>query len=239
MKDADLAPVIAIVGSDGSGKSTVGGALLAWLAESRPVAMCHLGKQTGDYARKLARMPFLGRGAAKALGKRSEAARGTRRLDAISALGEYLISMRRVRRFRRMLAIRRSGVTVIADRYPQTSVPSSRLDGPHLATTAPMGAFARMLARRERAYYDWMASYRPDLVVRLNVDLATAVARKPDHGVSSLATKVEAVPRLTFNGAPIVDIDSTLPLAEVLARAKQAVADALAAADRKRAAADF
>ena len=135
--------------------------------------------------------------------------------------------MRRVRRFRRMLSVRRRGVTVLADRYPQTAVPGP-MDGPGLFAPAPRSAITRALARRERAHYEWMASYRPDLVIRLNVDLETAFARKPDHRYSSLAAKIEAVPRLTFNGAPIVDIDSTLPLADVLARAKLAITDALA-----------
>ncbi|MFT8563426.1 MAG: hypothetical protein ABF742_01810, partial [Acetobacter orientalis] len=36
-------PVIALVGSDGSGKTTVGEALLAWMREQTPTQFCHLG----------------------------------------------------------------------------------------------------------------------------------------------------------------------------------------------------
>jgi len=54
------APLIAIVGSDGSGKSTVGLALLAWMQTQRPTAFCHLGKQTGNIGRAIARLPFVG-----------------------------------------------------------------------------------------------------------------------------------------------------------------------------------
>ena len=68
-----------------------------------------------------------------------------------------------------------------------------------------------------------MEAYRPTLVLRLNVDLATALARKPDHRPSSLKTKVEDVPRLTFNGASIVDLDSAEPLDIVIADAKAAI----------------
>ena len=72
-----------------------------------------------------------------------------------------------------------------------------------------------------------MEGFAPDLVLRLNVDLATALARKPDHRPSSLATKIEQVPLLTFGAAPIVDLDATRPLAEVIAQAQAAIAPVL------------
>jgi hypothetical protein len=68
-----------------------------------------------------------------------------------------------------------------------------------------------------------MTSYRPNLVIRLNVDLDTACARKPDHVRRKLQKKIEVVPLLKFNGAPIVEIDSIQPLEQVLAEAREAV----------------
>ena len=226
MSEQGLAPLIAIVGSDGAGKSTVVASLLPWLRAYRPVAICHLGKQSGSVGRAIARLPIIGKGADRKITSKASGARDDAGPGAFTALVIYLLSMRRVRRFRRMLAIRRRGVAVLADRYPQIEVPGP-MDGPGLFAAAPTSAVARMLGKRERMYYDWMAGYRPDLVIRLNVDLATAVARKPDHRYTSLKTKVEAVPRLLFNGARIVDIDSTQPLAEVLEQAKRAISTAL------------
>ena len=43
-----------------------------------------------------------------------------------------------------------------------------------------------------------------------------------------LRDKVAATPLLKFNGAPIVEIDSTRPLADVLAAARLAVASTMA-----------
>lgn len=226
-----LGPLIALVGSDGSGKSTVGNALLAWLSESRPVAMCHLGKQTGDIGRKLRRAPLLGGRIDKALAKRGGRASAERGADAITAIFEYAFSMRRVWRFRKMMKIRRTGIAILADRYPQTSVLGARADGPHLVAANPKSWVTRTLKRRERRHYDRMASYKPTLVIRLLVDLETAARRKPDHRYESLAEKVDMVSRLSYQGAPIVEIDSRQPLETVLAQAKAAVADALARAD--------
>lgn len=231
--DGRPAPLIAIVGSDGSGKSTVGEALLAWMQERRETELCHLGKQTGNIGRAIARWPLVGGRLDKAISTKANSARKERGPGAMTALVIYLFSMRRVRRFRRMLAIRRGGTAILADRFPQLEVPGP-MDGLGLAATAKSGAFVRALARRERRHYEWMAGHRPDLVIRLNVDFATAMARKPDHRPSSLRTKVADVPRLSFGGAPIVDIDATRPLAEVLTRAKQAIAATLDAAGRPR-----
>ena len=222
------AALIAIVGSDGSGKSTVGVELLAWMRERRPTEFCHLGKQTGNIGRAIARWPIVGKRLDKTIAAKAGKARDPGGPSAFTALIIYLFSMRRVRRFRRMLAIRRRGITILADRFPQLAVPGP-MDGLGLAQAAERGsAFTRLLARRERLHYEWMASHVPTLVLRLNVDLATAIARKPDHRVSSLKTKVDDVSRLSFTGAPIVDIDATKPLDLVLIQAKQAIDAALA-----------
>ncbi len=226
MRDELLAPLIAVVGSDGSGKSTVCAALHAWLATRGPTQICHLGKQSGNMGRAIARVPLVGKRADRRITAKASGARDDAGPGAVTAIVIYLLSMRRVRRFRRMLAVRRRGVTVLADRFPQTAVPGP-MDGPGLYAAAPTSAVTRWLGAREWAYYRWMEGFVPDLVIRLNVDLATAVARKPDHRRSSLEAKVDAVPRLSFAGAPIVDIDATLPLAEVLDRAKAAIAATL------------
>ena len=222
MTEPTLAPLIAIVGTDGSGKSTVADALLAWMREQRPSALHHLGKQTGHIGRAIAQWPLVGRRLDRTIVRKAGVAPNSKGPDTLGAIVIFAFSMRRVRRFRRMLADRRRGIAILADRFPQTAVPGP-MDGLGLSRAAPTG-LPRLLARRERAHYEWMEQYKPDLVLRLNVDLATALARKPDHRPSSLETKINDVPRLTFNGAPIVDLDATLPLAEVLAQAKAAIA---------------
>ena len=61
----------------------------------------------------------------------------------------------------------------------------------------------------------------------MNIDAETALSRKPDHAIDLLRAKVAATPRLTFNGARIVDLDATMPYVEELALAKKAVAEVL------------
>lgn len=225
MPDPTSAPLIALVGTDGSGKSTVAEALFTWLRDQRPTRLHHLGKQTGHIGRAIARWPLVGRRLDATILRKAGAGPGAEGPDTLGALVIFAVSMRRVRRFRRMLADRRRGLAIIADRFPQAAVPGP-MDGPGLGRAGP-GWLPQALARRERAHYAWMAAFAPDLVIRLNVDLATALARKPDHRPSSLQIKIADVPRLTFGSAPVADIDATLPLAEVIAAAKAAVAAAI------------
>ncbi len=63
--------------------------------------------------------------------------------------------------------------------------------------------------------YMKMASYRPTVVIRLNVDVDTALTRKTDHKREMLEKKLAVVPTLQFNGAPIIDVDATRPYADV------------------------
>ncbi|WP_454887591.1 nucleoside triphosphate hydrolase [Sphingomonas oryzagri] len=218
--------MIAIVGSDGSGKSTVGKELLAWLKEFGPAELCHLGKQSGNLGRAIGRLPLVGGRMERRIGDKVREAGEASGPGVLAALAIYAFTLRRLRRFRRMLHLRRRGVIILADRFPQMALPGA-IDGPGFAKVRADRGLAKRLAAIERRQFTWMTSHRPDLVVRLNVDVDTAMARKPDHRRSSLANKIADIPRLRFTDAPIVDIDATLPVDEVVSQAKAAIAAVL------------
>lgn len=222
-----LPPLIAIVGCDGSGKSTVSEELLRWVSGYGPAAAAHLGKQQGNTGRSLSSLPLVGRWLGHFIESKASTVRKFRTTNkaphTFPAIVMYAFTLRRVRRYKRMLALREKGLIVIADRYPQLDIPSA-FDGPDMSVTAAGNAFVRKLAQREQAAFEWMTSYRPDLVIRLNVDIDTAFARKPDHRREALERKINITPQFTFGGANIAEIDATQALPEVLAAARAAVA---------------
>ncbi|WP_070157893.1 hypothetical protein [Sphingobium phenoxybenzoativorans] len=224
MAEAGLAPMIAVVGCDGSGKSTLSADLLAWLRESREVDTVYLGLRSGEIGNRIKRWPLIGRAFERQLSKKAGQARekGGKIPGAPTAFVIYMFSVKRMRAFNRMLALRRKGVTIVTDRYPQVEVPGF-YDGPGLSAARAEGWLVSLLARRERAMYERMISHVPDLVIRLNVDVDTAFARKPDHKRASLEAKVAVTPHLRFNGAKIIDLCSTDPYPVVLEQAKAAV----------------
>ncbi len=221
----ELALLIAVIGCDGSGKSTVGEEVLACVRAYAPAEAVHLGKQSGNIGRAIAQLPLVGPSLDRLIVRKTDDTRAHREKKSPGLLTTLVISafsLRRLRRFRRMMAMRRAGQIIVTDRYPQLELPGA-YDGPDLFVAASGSAIVRWLARRERTGFEWMTSYRPDLVLRLNVDLDTACARKPDHRRELLAAKVAATPLLKFNGAPIIDIDATQRLKNVVADAREAV----------------
>jgi thymidylate kinase len=223
--------MIAIIGCDGSGKSTVSEEVLTWMNGYGPTELVHLGKQSGNVGRAIARLPLVGKSMDRVIVSKGASHRVSRDEKTPGLLTALVISaflLRRLHRFRRMMALRSQGRIIVTDRYPQLEI-SGACDGLGLSVTAPGSAVVRWLARRERAAYEWMTSNLPDLVLRLNVDLETAYARKPDHSRESLARKVAATPLLKFNGAPIADLDATAPLDDVVAAAKEAVSRTMSA----------
>jgi len=205
----ELAPLIAIVGCDGSGKSTLSTDLRQTLGATGPTELCYLGLGSGELANRIRRWPVLGPRVERALVRKATQTREpSKKIPGLAtALVEFGFSLLRLRRFCRVLRLRQGGVTVITDRYPQTEF-AGLYDGPGLSAARPSGRVVAWLAAQERRIYGWMAGFRPDLVFRLNVDLPTALARKPDHRPELLRAKVEVTPLLRFNGATIVDIDA-------------------------------
>ncbi|WP_159982550.1 MULTISPECIES: nucleoside triphosphate hydrolase [unclassified Novosphingobium] len=232
MNTTSLPPLIAVIGCDGSGKSTVTEALQQWMDARVPTKICHLGKQSGNIGRWIARLPLLGGKLDKSIHAKAQRAQTDKGPGLLAALVIFVFSMRRVRRFRRMMRLRRAGNAIIADRFPQLGAPGP-MDGLGLAQARRSGMVG-LLARSERRQYESMVANSPDLVLRLNVSLDVAVARKPDHRFSSLARKIADVPRLTFEGAPIVEIDAEQPLEQVLAQARTAIDERLAACTAAR-----
>ena len=137
------------------------------------------------------------------------------------------MSLRRVYRFYRMLSLRKQGFYILTDRFPQVAVIGG-LDGPDLTTENPASSITRLLTKLERSLYNWMINHTPDLVIRLNVTVETAQQRKPDHRPESMIKKIGTLQQLTYNGAPIIDIDNnTQPIKETINQAKKAIAEKL------------
>ncbi len=226
---SQYSPMIAIVGCDGSGKSTVGEQVLTCAEEFAPSVLVHVGKQSGNFSRALFSLPVFGGLIESLFGKQSVKTHSRREKDKnpsfLPSLVKYIFTVRRVRRFRRMLALREKGMIVITDRFPQLELRA--FDGPQLNVKQGGGFVVRCLARREHASFEWMTSHIPDLVIRLNVDIDTAMKRKSDHNRESLSKKIDIMPQLTYQGAPIVDIDTSQPLEKVVAEATAALSTLL------------
>ncbi|WP_454887592.1 hypothetical protein [Sphingomonas oryzagri] len=153
-----LAGVIAVVGCDGAGKSTLTADLCAHLAGSGPTELLYLGQSSGSIFRWIRELPVVGPGIGRFLkrrGTRAHARDGKPASpDLLTAFVIYLLSRWRYRKFRRLLALNRSGVTIVTDRYPQDEVAGFYFDGPGLSVTAARRGPVHWLAARKQSYYN-------------------------------------------------------------------------------------
>jgi thymidylate kinase len=226
--DTSTSPVpglIAVVGCDGTGKSTLTHDLVKRLGNEGPAVRRYLGLVSGETGDKIKRLPLIGRRLEKRLAAKAAHAQDMKNKlpGAWGALIMYGLSLWRAAHLRRVVRLTERGVLVITDRYPQAEITGFRYDGPGLGMARSHQWLVRKLAAREQALYERMALIRPALVIKLDIDLATAQARKPDHGTPELTDKIAVMRRLRYNGAPLLDLDTRVPYAEVFEKALRAV----------------
>ena len=224
-RSISLHGVIVVVGCDGSGKSTLANDLLIKLSERRPTVLRYMGLVSGEMGDKIKNLPLIGVRLERYLAAKAIRAQDMeKKVPGIStAIIMHLLS---IWRCGHMLLLRRrsnSGKLVIVDRYPQAEIPGFHYDGPGITTEHRDNWFLRFLVKREQKLYNWMARYKPALIIRLNIDPEIAHARKPDHAIDELRKKALTMPRLNFNGARIYDIDASIPYPQVLESAMQAI----------------
>ncbi|HXV64067.1 MAG TPA: hypothetical protein VEK15_25430 [Vicinamibacteria bacterium] len=229
--------VIAIVGADGAGKSTMVEELQTWLSWKVDTHRCYMG--TGTHlpllSRQLRRVSRLTsrvhRIAVRLLGEGNAVAKALRSPHFLAeSLFHISVAAMRARRHRVSRRMAAQGSLVLTDRYPLAGIwkhmtgPVAPMDGPRIAWLSRNGTPGRAeayLARKEEAFYDTIGP--PDCIVLLHVTAETALRRKPDHDPAVVKAKLLAVERLERSALHIIDVDSNRPFAETLMAAKRGI----------------
>jgi len=221
--------VIAITGCDGSGKSTLAASLVSQLSSQYPTESLYLGQSSGRIGEWISELPIIGAPFGRYLLKKSEKVndRPSAPPGNVTALVIYSLSCWRAYKFRKMLKKSKQGLLLVTDRYPQAEVAGFRFDGPQLPKVMGGNAWVCALRKREQELYQWMASYPPLLLIRLDIDEQTAHSRKPDHKLEALRDKIRVIPGLTFNGAKILDLDGREPASKILDESLMAIQSTL------------
>ncbi len=214
--DPNRGALIAIVGVDGSGKSTLVTKLARSIGRVRPTEICYLGLGSADMRERIASFGPPGRWLAAGMVKRAEQLKDKSKKisGAATAIGSYWLTRQRLKRFHQAHALKNDGLIVITDRYPQNEI-MGFYDGPILSAARAEGLIVKRLARAERQLYHEMAAIRPELVIKLVINVDAALARSPDHMRHDIQRKAAAGAMLTFNNAPCVEVDASHPLEQV------------------------
>lgn len=220
-----IAGLVAVVGCDGTGKSTLTADLVRHLQARRPTERRYLGTISGEDGDKIKRLPVIGVWLERRLAAKSEKTQSmsSKAPPLWAAAIMYGLSLWRRGNLRKAQALAQSGVLVIGDRYPQAEISGFHYDGPGIGVERAGGRVMACLAQSERRLYQQMALCRPELIIRLNIDSDTAFSRKPDHSYDELRDKIEVMVRLDYNGARIIDLDARAPYCDVLEKALEAI----------------
>jgi thymidylate kinase len=222
------APIIALVGSDGAGKSTVTADLLKFLSWKADATTVYFG--TNHMWFRHLRNAVLrlkpNRKTDKPVNRPNRSSSAPRSRSSfplwLQAVKWAIMARLRLHFQRKALRLSQNGTIVLADRYPQAEV-TGTYDGPSRLDIEDLGVLGRLLQSYEHSVYKKLMSTQPDLVIKLIAPVEVALERKPDHDPDAIAAKVELTRNIKFGGAPIVEIDAAKPLNEVLLEVRRHV----------------
>jgi thymidylate kinase len=223
--------VVAVVGGDGAGKSTLVTGLADWLNGPLDTRVLHLGKPPRSAATLAVkgavtvgrRLGVLGAGLPN---YPTPEEHGGRAPDTSWLAWQYVTAADRRRHHRRARSLAARGYVVVCDRFPLARI--TQMDGSRTrwVPRAQLSRLGRYLVDAEQACY--AAITDPDLLLVLRVDPDTAVVRKegvdPAPFVRLRSAEVFA---LDWRGSRAVPLDAARPADAVLADARAAVWAAL------------
>jgi thymidylate kinase len=229
--------VIAFVGPEATGKSTLVKETAEWLGQSFDVITSHLGKPPSTWLTLLPNLvlPLFRQAAPEYRTSRVEDNPGVPHSGSVSLL--YALRSVMVAWDRRALAfkLRRTaanGSIVICDRYPSCVV--GAMDSARLSAPRDKGWWGRLLGYLASMEHD---IYRqippPDVVMRLTVPIEVALDRNREREKKSKEGDSYVLRRHTMNAVPsfptarTIELDSNQPLSQTISSARHIVWDAL------------
>jgi thymidylate kinase len=220
--------IIAIVGADGSGKSTVVSELSSWLSKTFYTKRVHLGKP------KRSLLSFFVKGIAKA-GKMLGVVPSNQNASSAAVDGKprrfpgyfwmfwhVLTANDRYRTYIKARRFATNGGLVISDRFPLPQVQS--MDGARLGWLKSTHAHhpqVHYLVEAEEKFYQQIMP--PEILIVLKVNPETAAQRRMDEDADSARRRAQEICDIDWQKTPAYVIDANQPQDAVVAAIKDLV----------------
>ena len=232
--------IVALIGSDGSGKSTISKTIRGWLSWKIDVFFIYFG--SGDGSSSLMRLPLIFvlkllkkkrlmhlKGVAIAVGEYNSHNSEKKKWQRLKSLARVpwaiVLAYEKRKKLRNAWRSRNLGMVVICDRYPQCQVMGFN-DGPLLSHwLGHHNKLLKYIANWESTPYRWSKVYPPDLVIKLNVTPEVALKRKQhEMSIKEISLRVETIKKLSFpHETKVVTVNADKPVEQVLMEVKQLV----------------
>jgi thymidylate kinase len=207
---ADGGKIIALVGCDGSGKSSLSKDILSWLTYKIDTHYFYLGKN-----------PYIKSYNKIIVAKENILFRKSWLSGAVKKLigGFYFVTLirRKVAMLQLARKMKKQGSVVLCDRFPQQDIPGMN-DGPHLRQSKN-----KWTSELEQHQFNQIKSLPADLIFRLQVSPETASKRKPEHDFEKIKIKSESMTKISFPGSVMINIDSNASYEQVLLSIKREI----------------
>jgi len=222
--------IVAILGADGSGKSTQNKTIQTILSTKLDVVPIYMGSGNGPAS--IFRKPLLWvkkfieivlhRKSNKKTKDKSKvpAFNSSQRTGALWAIWQIMwaisLAFEKKSKLKRAGRARNKGMMVVCDRYPQTNIYGYN-DGPLLQRYADSSSLIlRWLASWELKKFDFIRRVPPDVVIKLLGDPAVLHQRRTDMALQEIRKKQNGIKQITFPNSTLVkEIDATLPAKKV------------------------
>lgn len=219
---------IAIVGGDGSGKTTLISSIYPWLGKVFETRRIHLGKPRWSLPtiiiraflkvfRSVGSQPFL-----------QAPLIYTDNQEKIKfpgypwAIREVCTARDRYRTYRKARMFATNGGIIISDRFPLAGI--HFMDGPQIERmygSKPKTTLIKWLINKERSYYQFIQ--RPDLMVVLKVNPEIAALRKPEEDREDVLARSNEIWTQDWAYANTHVIDASMSKEEVLRQVKSLI----------------
>jgi len=207
---------VAVVGGDGSGKSSLVDAVVEEMSSLVAVHRVHLGKPPRGLLNRAVTRPlrFLRRRGAFDATRQPPWVEFATHPGFVFSIWHCLIARDRYRAYVRARRMSGRGHLVVSDRFPLVGI--SSMDGPRLAGLPDLERrlLLRTLARREAWYYRRIRP--PDLLVVLRVPPEVAAERRQEQGDGFVMRRALEVWDADWEGTGAVVLDASAPHAAVI-----------------------
>ena len=228
--------VVAVIGADGAGKSTIAENLKRTFEGKLDLYKIYFGRGDGraSWSRKLLYSAKTRLAPVTSTGPKNGKANGQKRKkgfiqNVYKSIEALLVAREKRHNMKLMKAAKRKGALVICDRYPQNQIRGYN-DGPLLSglqdSTNPL---LRAIAKMESGIYAAAEDHPPDILFKLDVDPEISERRKPgEMSAEKLKKKINGIKQIRLNNAcKVITVDATRPLNEVLYLIKKEIWNAL------------
>jgi len=228
--------IIAFVGIDGAGKSSVIKDVRKWISDKAELKTWYMG--TGDGKTTAYVSALKNAGKAVRGGKKGKRERDRERIFFFRSPVKYIKKILKLsligdvqRNNRRKLLImnrfRMNGGISICDRFPQIETVGQN-DGLKAVVYRDVlgdNLITRHFIRKEENCLSIVKKVKPDLVIRLTVEPREGLMRKGDEinkaNIAAHKKKMEELMSVEYQGARIVNIDTSMPYEEELLMIKR------------------